>query len=485
MTLEYRGLRANQPSLFVTYRQQPTTQNINFPLCTIWLSQVDQTVWVLTNKEQGVATWQQLSGSTGDGLQDIVTDAGTATQISQQFDVLGTQISTSGTSNIVTVATDQFIEIDTLTVNLADGVLISNASGVLSTIKGDNGELILGGTTPAFAALTSSDGSVTFSTGTNFLQISSAGSSGANEFNTDSGTATPALGVMNFFGDGTNISTTGDGSNTITINTEDDITVDTVTLTTDLTTTDTTATTYSFPSLSEGVLETNTSSELTVQSPTNGQTPISPTTSGVVWNTLTDTATVTITNNPGSITINANGGGSSMSFLGISNTTFTMTQNTDTSLGSTAGSTLTVIENGGGTFTGGNGAGTPARFTAAETGLYRLGLVANYSVLGSNGLYRDLQNGKFTTKLITTGRTYEMEDRSCPQRSNFTNNDTTEYGVYVETFADMTAGDTAHWTTNCRSNAVNTSTYVIKASAAVEPSGPTSYSLMVWGLRIA
>lgn len=85
------------------------------------------------------------------------------------------------------------------------------------TTAGTDGQLIIAatGAAPAFASLTSSGGFITFTPGANTLDLNTAGSV-AVSFDGDTGTATPALGVLNIVG-GNNITTAASGS-TVTIN---------------------------------------------------------------------------------------------------------------------------------------------------------------------------------------------------------------------------------------------------------------------------
>ena len=73
---------------------------------------------------------------------------------------------------------------------------------MVATAAGSNGELLIGatGADPAFASLTSSGGTVTFTPGANSLNLEAGGGTVANSYPTDSGTATPAAGVLTLAG---------------------------------------------------------------------------------------------------------------------------------------------------------------------------------------------------------------------------------------------------------------------------------------------
>ena len=112
-------------------------------------------------------------------------------------------------------------------------VLIGNGVGTAigSVGVGTNGQVLVGatGADPAFATVTSTGGTISFTLGANTLNLEAGGTTAAS-FVTDSGTATPALGAVNVLG-GTNIST-GGATDTITINLDSAITLTTVNATT-------------------------------------------------------------------------------------------------------------------------------------------------------------------------------------------------------------------------------------------------------------
>jgi hypothetical protein len=115
-------------------------------------------------------------------------------------------------------------------VNILGANLIStDGSGDTLTISLDNGtdgQLIIGGgTDPEWADLTSTGGTIVFTPGPNSLNLETSDEV-ATSYDTDSGTAVPALNVLNILG-GTGITTSGSG-NTITITNDapaDDLTI--------------------------------------------------------------------------------------------------------------------------------------------------------------------------------------------------------------------------------------------------------------------
>src|SRR6266403_2141180 len=132
----------------------------------------------------------------------------------------------------------------------------------------------------------------------------------ADQFVTDSGTAVPAAGVINFNGDGVNINTTGSG-NTIHVDLNPNLTLTGLTLS----------------GFTNGVLVSNNSGVIgevsttnhsrlvgnssgTISSlgvATNGQIPIGSTGANPVLNTITAGTGISVTNGAGTITIASTG----------------------------------------------------------------------------------------------------------------------------------------------------------------------------------
>lgn len=141
----------------------------------------------------------------------IVVDAGgPVTPAGGVLDVIGG-------NNITTLGAGNTIIID-VTGTTDHAVQIGNATGSLDSIAiGTDGQVLIGatGADPAFATLTSGDGSITFTVGPNSLDIKAAGAGpGVTTIDADSGSCAPAGGILNVFG-GENITTSAAG-NTLT-----------------------------------------------------------------------------------------------------------------------------------------------------------------------------------------------------------------------------------------------------------------------------
>lgn len=141
----------------------------------------------------------EASGGGSSGASEFITDAGTANQSAGEIEILGgTNINTSGASNQVTVNVDNspsfsgsvtagtgltvttggITSTGTTTLSsLGSGVVQTNGSGVVSSSNGTNGEILIGGgSAPAWANITSGDGSVTITNGTNMIDLSAVAS---------------------------------------------------------------------------------------------------------------------------------------------------------------------------------------------------------------------------------------------------------------------------------------------------------------------
>lgn len=98
------------------------------------------------------------------------------------------------------------------------GVLLGEGtSAITATSAGTNGQVLIGstGADPAFATLTSTDSSITYTTGAHSLDLAVAGKF-ADTFNGDTGSAIPTLGILALSG-GNNIHTSATGA-TVTFN---------------------------------------------------------------------------------------------------------------------------------------------------------------------------------------------------------------------------------------------------------------------------
>lgn len=138
-------------------------------------------------------------------------DTGTATPALNILDILGGD-------NIATVGAGSAI-----TISVADttdhALQVGNATGSLTSLGvGTDGQVLISatGANPAFATLTSTGGTITFTQGANSLNLEAVGGGGgAITVNADTGNAVSVAGVLNLLS-GDNVVTTGAG-NTLTV----------------------------------------------------------------------------------------------------------------------------------------------------------------------------------------------------------------------------------------------------------------------------
>jgi|SRR5271165_4312872 len=241
--LAYMGVEPTQPPQLVIYDFVPTVNDYrNFNLGTLWLVYPSnaQTLWMLISVADFQATWVQLwpNGGGGGGATEFPTNSGTAIEVGGVLNILGdgvavttsgagntvtitalgdigttyvtnagdavpsagilkifggTNINTSGTSNVVTVNLDDSI---TLAGNLVvegfgiidvglgltfatDGVLQVDNTGVVSATNGTNGQVLIGGgTAPVWNNITSTGGTVTITNGPNSINLETEGGGG-------------------------------------------------------------------------------------------------------------------------------------------------------------------------------------------------------------------------------------------------------------------------------------------------------------------
>jgi hypothetical protein len=239
-----------------------------------------------------------LGPGEGTGATDFATDSGSASPTGSGVITLsgGTGINTSGASSTVTINLDDPVVVDnggTGQTSLTDGaILIGDGSNPVELIGPlTDGQLLIGdtaGVSPVAANLTAGTG-ITITNGAGSIQIE-ASSSMAINFDTDSGTATPAANTLNIVGSG--LVDTAGASDTVTINVDSPVVVANG---------GTGATTLT----DGGILLGSGSSPITATSqPTNGQLLIGSTGVDPVLGSLTSTgSTITITAGAGTINL--------------------------------------------------------------------------------------------------------------------------------------------------------------------------------------
>lgn len=190
------------------------------------------------------------------GIEQIDGDTGSATPTAGVLNLIGTAaqgISSSGSGDTITLtiddatpaqkgvletstdaesiagtATDVAVTPESLKAKLgsqtADGIPYGagDTAAMGWTAGLTDGQLVIGSTAgvPGAASLASADASVTITPGANSIDLSVAGSF-SDSFTTDSGTATPASGIIDIAG-GTLMNTAG-ATNVVTINADDNV----------------------------------------------------------------------------------------------------------------------------------------------------------------------------------------------------------------------------------------------------------------------
>ena len=266
-------------------------------------------------------------------------------------------------------------------VSLTDhGVLVGSAALDIDALApGTNGQVLVGSTglDPVFAALTSTGGTVTFTTGAGTLNLETTGAAGhVNQLNGDAGSATPTAGVITLTG-GSNITTSGAGS-VVTIDLDNSPSVSgTLTAGTGLIATTgglTTTGTNTFNALGLGVVQASAAGVLSSSTGNDGQVLIDSTAAGPSWaNIASADSSVTITNAANSIDLSVVSASGSVDQLDSDSGSATPTGGVITIAGganvttSAAGSTVTINATGsGGGFTWNEETGTSVTMVAGN-----------------------------------------------------------------------------------------------------------------------
>jgi hypothetical protein len=213
--LSYMGVQASTPPNFRTENRAPTTSDYkSFYISDIWHQKATENLWMLTKKAAGVATWTSLNSTGSGSFTDVTITTGDLTL---------------NTGDVIISSGDLKIEAINYT-----SILRTDASGVVSGLAdGNDGQLLIGatGSTPIWANLTSTGGTVTITNTANSINIESAGAVGGNTFTMDDLNTISPTGAGNVIvAGGTNIGTTGTVANTITINLDDNITLTSITV---------------------------------------------------------------------------------------------------------------------------------------------------------------------------------------------------------------------------------------------------------------
>ena len=253
--LSYMGVEATTPPQVITSgRDDPTVNNYNFDLGTIWVNWSTNDAFILVNIEANVAEWVRINN------QNLTVNGNTGSAVS----------------------------VDDVIYIVGSGVLETSGTGSTLTIEhtsASDGQLIIGelGGDPAWGNLTSSGGTMDITEGPGTLNIDiKSGFLGAQDFATDSGTATITGNTITIAG-GTNINTAGAGS-TVTINLDND-----VVLAGNLTAVDADFTNLQVTSLGTGFLESDASGNVSNSEGTDGQLIIGATGAAAAWANLTST----------------------------------------------------------------------------------------------------------------------------------------------------------------------------------------------------
>lgn len=231
----------------------PATTDKNHPVGTRWWDTVANKWYWLSHFSSGDAIWKEMTAtSSGSPLVTLTTDDATVVNpVSNNIDIAGTSaqgVSTSGAT-------------DTVTITVADATV----------------------TTKGVAKFATADFVVTAG------EVTLSGAAASDSFVTDSGTGTPAAGILNVLG-GTGVNTAG-ATDTVTINIDSPV----------IAANGGTGAT----SLTDGgiLLGSGTGAVTVTSQPTNGQLLVGSTGVDPVLATLTEGEGIDITEGAGTITI--------------------------------------------------------------------------------------------------------------------------------------------------------------------------------------
>lgn len=313
--LNYLGVSARFPPNVVFSHRKPVNPNDwrNVRVGDFWVVNNPNQLWYLASlasdgtKTNPMSTWIMIYPRVGDSIEQFIADAGVANEESGVLNMLGgTNINTSGAADVVTINLNDSISLTGGLVSggtiafgsIVDGVMQGDADGVLSSSRGNDGQLLIGRTNanPTWGSLTSTDATVvvTEGPGTLDLTLSNSGVGGAEQFNTDNGVAHELNQIIAIHGNG-DVTTSG-SSNTVTVEVEQinkKLSVDGTT---------------TFSSLTDGVLQSDAYGVVSTSRGNDGQLLIGRNAGQITWNNLTPLdGSITVTNGPGTIDLSATG----------------------------------------------------------------------------------------------------------------------------------------------------------------------------------
>ena len=185
--LSYIGVNPVSPNDFIVQTRDPLTSDYaQYDLGDEWLNVTTQLVYKLVSKDDKVSIWSIVTGGGAGSTTTYDTDSGSATPSADIIRIDGgTNINTDGATNIVTVNLD-----GTLTGNitfsgdvtfngnitfppLGEGVLQSDAAGLVTATEGTDGQVIISSTAgaPSWANITSTGKTVAISNGSNSINL--------------------------------------------------------------------------------------------------------------------------------------------------------------------------------------------------------------------------------------------------------------------------------------------------------------------------
>jgi hypothetical protein len=293
-SLAQRGTNATNPPNWVIYKRNPTTADSkNFSLGDLWLNKITKESWCLVSLAGNLS-------SHGNLIADWIKISNVASELTiTGNDHVPVEPSVGGNINLLGDGTSVLIFGIPSTNSLVMSLI--GSSGSKLTLTGDTGGVIHSGPSNNVNLLGAAGLEVTGSPLTNTLTVGPSGI--ASTFHTDAGNAVPSSGILNVVG-GSNINTSGTG-NTVTVNLDS-----TLTGITNLTVNNLTVTTSAdFSYLTEGVLQSDGSGNITSSKGTDGQVLIGSTAGAPVWANITAGANISITNASNSITISKSSSG--------------------------------------------------------------------------------------------------------------------------------------------------------------------------------
>lgn len=406
--LAYMGVEPSSPPQLVRYQQEPTTRDFSFNIGDLWLVESPFEIWMLVDKPQNVANWVLIYPQGGAaGISVIHTPAGDADALAGVIDFddgENTNVEATGAHSIA-YNLNRFIQWPATNNAGTEGVIYLGTGHFMHDYSGAAAEL-------GFNTFLGHNAGNFSNTAENNTGLGAAAFAGLTTGNANTAVGSDALTNLTSGDDNIAI---GPSSGTAYSTESDNIVINNLGVGADAGVIRIGTAAIQFKNYQAGI------TGITIANPTSKSFVVVGTDGQLGQATFTSTGgTITITQpSAGTINLEEGGGNFSQPFLGIQQANVINATGNGTVYQLGSGSPMVEQYDVGGNFNPGDGAGTPASFTAPATGIYSFTVASMSSV------------GRLSVGITTPSLNYNMADNTQTPEKTFS--------------ASLTIGDVVHF----------------------------------------